>query len=431
MRHRQLGAMRSVFWLLGLAALAVALALLVGDNNASVALFWPPLRYDISFNLFLFGGIALFLLIHLALRAVSLLRELPVQARRWRRLQAERAVVSSILDALSHQLAGRFVRAQMAARHAVELLQLPSAADWPRRDQWMVLAHLMVAESAQSLQNRDQRDRFLQAALQPALQRGASEATEGALLRAVHWALEDRDVAAARARFADLPQRTARRIQAVRLKLRMAQLGHATADALEAARLLAKHRAFSPDAARSVIRSLLLDALREAHDLTQLEKVWAGLDAAERQTPEMALAAARRAEALVATAPDPAALHQRVREWLEPLWTGFDQLSAGQQHQMVLAIEAGLASLDAAGLAALEQRQRQRPGNACLQYLAGQACMQRQLWGKAAQLLGQARHGLSDPVLLRRTWRSLARLAEERGDDAAAQAAWKAAAQID
>ena len=29
------------------------------------------------------------------------------------------------------------------------------------------------------------------------------------------------------------------------------------------------------------------------------------------------------------------------------------------------------------------------------------------------------------------TWRSLARLAEERGDEAAAQAAWKAAAQID
>ena len=140
MRSRQTGAMRSVFWLLGLTALAVAAALLMGDNNASVTLFWPPLRYDISFNLFLFGGIALFLLVHLALRALALLRDLPVQARRWRRLQAERAVVSSILDALSHQLAGRFVRAQMAARHAVELLQQPASAEWPRRHQWVVLA---------------------------------------------------------------------------------------------------------------------------------------------------------------------------------------------------------------------------------------------------------------------------------------------------
>ena len=57
--------------------------------------------------------------------------------------------------------------------------------------------------------------------------------------------------------------------------------------------------------------------------------------------------------------------------------------------------------------------------------------MQRQLWGKASQLLGQASHGLQDGALLRRTWSSLARLAEERGDEAAAQQAWKKAALLD
>ena len=82
-------------------------------------------------------------------------------------------------------------------------------------------------------------------------------------------------------------------------------------------------------------------------------------------------------------------------------------------------------------LARLEQAQRQRPNNAYLQYLAGQACMERQLWGKAAQLLGQASHGLKDAALLRRTWRSMAALAEERGDEAAAQQAWKKAALQD
>jgi HemY protein len=70
------------------------------------------------------------------------------------------------------------------------------------------------------------------------------------------------------------------------------------------------------------------------------------------------------------------------------------------------------------------------PGNAYLQYLAGQAFMQRQLWGKAAQLLGQASHSLQDPILLRRTWCALARLAEERGDAAGAQSAWKRAALL-
>ncbi|MCY1558243.1 heme biosynthesis-associated TPR protein [compost metagenome] len=94
-------------------------------------------------------------------------------------------------------------------------------------------------------------------------------------------------------------------------------------------------------------------------------------------------------------------------------------------------MEPGLAQLDATWLARLEQAQRQQPNNAYLQYLTGQAFMQRQLWGKAAQLLGQASHSLAEPTLLRRTWRALALLAEERDDAAAAQAAWKRAALLD
>lgn len=57
--------------------------------------------------------------------------------------------------------------------------------------------------------------------------------------------------------------------------------------------------------------------------------------------------------------------------------------------------------------------------------------MRRQLWGKAAQMLGQASHSLNDPALLRRTWRGMAQLAEERGDADAAQVAWKQAAALD
>jgi HemY protein len=86
-----------------------------------------------------------------------------------------------------------------------------------------------VAESAQSLQNRGARDEHLQAALHPKLAKSAPEAHEGALLRAVHWAVEDRDAGVARSRLADLPQGAARRTQALRLKLRTARLGGATA----------------------------------------------------------------------------------------------------------------------------------------------------------------------------------------------------------
>ncbi|MDZ4175308.1 MAG: heme biosynthesis HemY N-terminal domain-containing protein, partial [Hydrogenophaga sp.] len=152
--HKQGGAMRSVFWLLGLGALAVALALLVGHNLAMVTLFWPPYRFDVSFNFVVFCLIAGFALVYFALRAIVVLRELPAQAQRWRAQQVERAAVGSVLDALSYQLSGRFVRAQAAGLAALEQLNALPSAQWPRRHQLLLLAHLLVAESAQSLQNR-------------------------------------------------------------------------------------------------------------------------------------------------------------------------------------------------------------------------------------------------------------------------------------
>lgn len=431
--RRQLGAMRNVFWLLGLAALAVALALLTGHNQAMVSLFWPPYRFDVSFNFVLFCLVAGFVLLYLALRALSLFRELPRQAQRWRSQQMERAAVGALMDALSNQIAGRFVRAQAAGLSALEQLNSHPAAQWPRRGQLQLLAHLLVAEAAQSLQNRSTRDEHLQAALHPKLAKESTEAREGALMRAVRWAVEDRDLQAARSHLNELPQGASRRIQTLRLKLRVARLGGATAEALETARLLAKHRAFSPEASRSIVRGLALDALREAHDLAQLQSVWSRLDASEQAMPELILAAVERAHRLVAMAPEEdmaVQAHALTGGWLEPVWQGFAALDETLQHKLTLAMEPGLMRLDATGLARLEQSQRQWPNNAYLQYLTGQACRQRQLWGKASQLLGQASHSLREPGLLRRTWCALALLAEERQDQAGAQAAWKRAALL-
>jgi HemY protein len=433
-RHRQRGAMRSVFWLLGLAALAVALALLVGDNPAVVTLFWPPYRFDVSFNLVVFGLIVAFVFLHLALRAIAMLKDLPVQAQRWRSQQLERAAVGSVLDALSQLLAGRFVRARAAGLAALEQLNGQPSAQWPRRQQLQLLAHLLVAESAQSMLNRDARDEHLQAALHPQLGKASPEVREGALLRAVRWAVEDRDLQAARALIDELPQGAGRRIQALRLKLRVARLGGATTEALETARLLAKHRAFSPDVSRSIVHSLALDALREVHDLSQLQSVWSRLDRSERDTPALALAAAQRAHVLATVPAGGDVMEHAVSlaaAWLTPIWHRFADIDPLQQRQLVLVMENSLPHLDAAWLARLEQTQQQWPNNAYLQYLAGQAFLQRRLWGKAAQMLVQASHSLQEPALLRRTWRSLAELAQERGDSAAAQSAWKKAALLD
>lgn len=436
-RHRQKGAMRSVFGLLGLAALAVALALLVGNNASTVTLFWPPYRFDVSFNLVLFALVVGFLLLYASIRAIATLRDLPGRAQRWRSQQVERAAFGAVMDAMAHQISGRFVRAQAAAQDALDQMKSEGVSQqWPRRHQLKLLAHLLAAESAQALRTPTRRDEHLQAALHPRLAAKAPEAYEGALLRSVRWAIEDRDPEAARQRLAQLPQGASRRIQALRLRLRVARLAGATAEALDTARLLAKHGAFSPEASSSIVRGLALDALGEAQDLAQLRKVWDTLDATERNTPELAVAAALRAQRLVSTdtasdAPESSDWALQVRGWLLPVWARFDTLDVHQQARLVLALESVLLPMDAAWLAKLEQAQRQIPNNPHLQYLAGQACMHMQLWGKAAQLLGQASHGLSEPVLQRRCWCSLATLAQERGDEPAAHAAWKRAALSD
>jgi HemY protein len=436
LRHKQRGAMRSVFWLLGLAAMAVALALLVGGNQALVTLFWPPYRLDVSFNFVLFCLIAGFVLVYLALRAIAMVRDLPSQAKRWRAQQVERAAVAGVLDALSLQLSGRFVRAQSAAQGALDQLQELPATPLPRREQMQALAHLLVAESAHSLQNHSERDSHLQTALDPEWRKQWPDVHEGALLRAARWAIEDRDAETARGRLADLPQGAVRRIQALRLKLRVARMEGATGEALDTARLLAKHRAFSADAAASIVRGLVLDALGQAHDVAQLRAVWEKLDARERAMPDLALAAAKRANRLdlADTNAEPqerAATAALVQRWLDPVWSRFSDLDTVQQRELVVMLEPGLPALDAPGLAKMEQAQRQWPNNPYLQYLAGQACMRRQLWGKAAQQLTQASHNLKDLTLLRRTWCALATLAEERGDESAALAAWKKAASLD
>lgn len=422
---------KGVFGVLFVAALAVVAALLMGDNPATVSLFWPPWRVDVSFNLVLILAVAGFVLGYAALRGIAVLRELPRRARRWRALQQERATVGLALQAWGHQLGGRFVRAQGAAREAIARLQAADQDTVPYADALWVLAHLTAAESAQQLGQRALRDAWLAAATDATHARGAPEAREGALLRAAEWAIEARDPDEAARWLAELPQGAARRIQAVRLRLRLAQLRHDSRAALDMARLLAKHRAFSPDAMRTVLRGLWIEALRDARDVESLSAVWRGLHGDERRDPTRALALLAHAERLLAeglldaAGPVPAPVDEAIRT----AWAGYDTLNGTDRLRAVALVESWLTRLDAAWLPRLEEAQQRNPSDVGLQYLAGQAYRSRGLWGKAQTLLQQAVRGLDDRDLRRRCWCALAELAEQRGDEVSASHAWKQAAQ--
>lgn len=429
--------MRAAFWLLALFAVAAASALLAGNNQAVVTVFWPPHRVDISFNLMVLLLAGLFTVLYVALRALSALVSLPLEARRWRAQQKERAMYGALLDSLAHQLAGRYIRATRSAQNALlqekglSLLtqhrQEVSAHGAGPASQLQSLAHLLVAESAQSLQNRALRDQHLRLALQSSSTRQSQEVREGVQFRAARWALDDRDAGAALDLLAQLPQGAARRTLALRMKLRAARQLRQTQPALETARLLAKHRAFSEPAAQSIVRGLALELLGDAHDPVQLQQAWAALDASERAMPELVVQAAHRLMALHGDV-------HLARAWLLQVWDRAMQprsdIDDTLRIKLITVLEAGLDTLDAEWLARIEAAQLGRPRDANLQYLAGMACLNRQLWGKSQQLLTRAVTGLQDPGLHRKAWRALALLAEQREDAAAVAHAYKQAALI-
>lgn len=429
--------MRRVLTLLLLATLAVVLALIVGDNPASVTLFWYPWRIDASFNLVLALLVALFVLLYFLLRGSALLRALPEQARRWRGQQLERASHEAVTSALVHLMAGRFVRAQQAAREALDRLGQADVDAQPHGERLRAVAHLLLAESAHSIGDVTTRNQHLDTCLSLAPRAGGAEMREGALLRAVRWALEDGDGREAERRLGELPQGVARRIQSQRLRLRAARMVGDTRGALDVARLLVKYRAYQGETATSVVRSLVRDAQREARDLHQLTEVWRALPAEERRHPGTALEMVERWTQLApghdaepeSTATEDTASTRALREAMVAAWDGWTQWDEGRRVRLARVLEAQQKLLGEDWLNRVEQRQREQPGDPILQYLAGRAFLQRALWGKAALLLGQACRGLGDAELLRKAWVGVAQLAEERGDAEAALQAWKRAAQ--
>lgn len=423
--------MRAALWFLALFGMAVAIALFAGNNQGTITVFWPPYRVDLSLNLVLLVLALLFFTLHTALRALGALFAMPGHARRWRIQHQERAMHVALLDALAHLVAGRFIRAKKAAEAVLarESAMTRSGEALAHSARLRALSHLLAAESAQALQDKTAREDHFREALAQASRHDAQGSREGVQLRAARWALEDHDAQAALQWLDELPQGASRRTIALRLRLTAARMAGHTQQALETARLLAKHRAFSEIAAHGILRGLALELVLTAHDPDQMQSVWMQLDVVERLMPEVAIEAAQRMLKLGGDV-------DVTRTWLLPIWDHMVQQSGSltepQRIDLILVLENGfkLASgaPEAAWLTRIEQAQLANPGDAALHYLAGITCMRLQLWGKAQQLLKQALPRLHNVGLERNAWKALAELAERRGDVIASTQAWKNAA---
>lgn len=428
--------MRLAFWLLALFAFAVALALGLSQQVGTVTVFVPPYRVDLSLNLVLISLTAFFALLYMALRGMAGFWVLPQQARRWRLQQRERSAQEHLLNAQICWVTGRYLRSRKAALqgllHVNGLLSIDDAGTHKNSLALMrSVLHMLAAESAHVLRDEKARDEHVQQLFQPHQGLSASlrsEVQDAAHLSAARWALHDRDERSAHQFLSQLPLGTARRTLALRLRLKADRLGQMHLPALDTARLLAKHGAFSSTAASSLVRGLALAGIDDCRDEHQLQATWRLFQATEKVIPEVAAHAAKR---LLSFHGDAALALQ----WLLPVWEAISQPTDERsdspvRYRFTEVLAQALQNLapDSEWLARIEQARLANPRSVELQYLSGMLCLRHSLWGKASQLLEQAAPRLPSSELKRSAWRSLAELAEQKGDQTQALACWKLSA---
>lgn len=428
--------MRWSLWLLALFGIAVAVALGLSMQAGTVTLFVPPYRLDMSLNLVVIGLLSSFVLLYAALRGLFSMFELPVQARRWRAQQRERSAQQSLLNAMLLWMTGRFLRSRKAALQGLSQVDsLLESGESPHQMSLTLmrsLLHLLAAESAHALRDQAARELHFQQVLVHDEGRRVSQTLElrdAAYLNAARWALNDRDSQKAQQWLAQLPQGTVRRTMALRLRLKADRMSLQHLPALDTARLLAKHGAFSATAAASLVRGLAMACLDDCHDSSQLQTSWKLLQTEERAMPELALHAA---QCLLKVQGDP----QIALQWLLPVWQALinnsDTQLPVQRQRMVQVLSSALHAVepDSEWLARIEQARLANPRSLELQYLSGMVCLRHGLWGKAQQMLEQVAPRLSGGELQRQAWRALAELAENKGDTAQALACWKLSAKV-
>ena len=349
--------MRTLLWLLTLAALAVGLALAARYNDGYVLLVLPPWRVELSLNLMILLQLGSFALLYMFTRVVAHALQLPRRVREYRarrrREQAERALG----DAMRFTFEGRYSHALKSAVAAHQADYAPG------------LASLLAARAAHAMRDDEREAEWLQrACAYDNESRSARLMTEAELHLNSHRYADAQGVM-------DVMEATGQRhIAALRLSLRAHQALGNWRDVVRLVRQLERHRALSAEQAapirlrahQEVLRSLSLDA-------GALAGYWRDIPAQDRKTARLAAEAAR----LLIAGGDCLHAQRIIEDALDEEWDS-----------SLLATYAECKGGDVLGrIAQAEDWLKQHPRDAELLLGLGRLCRQQQLWGKAQSYL--------------------------------------------
>ena len=172
------------------------------------------------------------------------------------------------------------------------------------------------------------------------------------------------------------------------------------------------------------MRTLARAALDAARDADELIKIWNEFDREDRRDAAVLARAVERAGALQAQAWG--------RRLLKSAWEGMSRSTPADEREMlVLALWPVLSGIEPEWLPLLEQQLAQHPREPAIAAVAGLVFAERQLFGKAQQLLEPSAAAAGLPQRLRSACLvRLAHLALDKGDEARAAECFRRAAEL-
>ncbi len=346
--------MRWVFWILGLFALAVALALALRLNTGYALLVWPPYRVELSLNFLLVLLAAGFAVVYSLLRFIFGALGLPAQVRDLRERRLRENAHRMLLAALEAFFEGRYGRAEQAAASAMESGISPA------------LGAVLAARSAHELRHYGQRDGYLARA-----EKLAPEAATLRIIAAAGMLLEERRFQDALLALKGLPDK---HTAALRLELKAQQQARNWEQTLPLIDQLERRGVFDAVQAGQLRRYAQAENLkRKALDRGAFEECWQKIPARQKRDAKVAAAAAECYAALGGCAQ----ANQIIEEALEAEW-----------NSDLVALYAECAGTDVVRqIERAENWLKTNQRDAVLLLVLGKLCTQQQLWGKAQSYL--------------------------------------------
>jgi HemY protein len=345
--------MKTAIWIVGIAALAVALTLAARYNSGYALLVLPSYRIELSLNLLLVLAVVTFAIGYLVVRAVLAALVLPRRVREYRLARRKEKARSALLEALHEYFAGRYGRAEKAAAVSLEAGEQP------------VLSAVLAARSAHQLRAHERRDGYLAKAASVPDEQLARLMTEAELL------LDDRRHQEALDLLKQLPRRHS---AALKLELKAQQQLRNWEQVLALTDELRKRNAFDAAQGEHVRRHALAENLkRKLLDSHALEDAWNRMAAADRTDRRVATAAAQCFIALGGSGQAHRIIEQALEaEWDAELVRLYAESSTGDAVARIQRAEAWL---------------RSQPRDAGLLLTLGRLCAEQELWGKAQSYL--------------------------------------------